>query len=708
MRSDATTAATFQPFLHDRVITVAAPTLVVSGPDGQIGADAPIGAPRQSSPDGLFVSDRRLLSRLVIGVRGLNVAPIQSRLLDAGRARFLSVVRGLGETTPDPVGTITRTRHVDEGGFIEDVEMSNPGIQQVTAVLEISAGADADSMGSVKAGEAGGNIPAHAEEDGLSWAGPNGRSSLSLTPAPTHVDASDGLLIWIVELPPGATWHGRLRVDGLLAQPPLFAGTGPAAPWAPPEVRATDRRLAPLLARALDDLQTLLLTDRSGAAEDGQADRFLAAGAPWYLTLFGRDSLWAARMLLPLGTDIAAETLQVLARRQGRGDDPVTGEEPGKILHEVRLPVAAGGRPAHGLPPSYYGTVDATALWLVLLHEAWCWGLPEDRIEPLLDAAEAAAGWVQHAAALDPAGFLRYVDHSGRGLANQGWRDSSDSIRWTNGQLASAPIALGEVQAYAYQAAVGTAALLNHFGRPGADQWTEWAEGLRARYHAAFWVDGDGHPYPATALDGDGGRVDSRTSSLGHLLGTGILDVDQAAEVATHLADPDLNSGFGLHTLARDSVGFNPLGYHTGSIWPHDSLIGAYGLWREGHDNEAWSIIDGVVAAAGYFDNRLPELYAGLGPDIGPAPYPASCRPQAWSAAATVLALSALAGLDPDVPAGRLHVRPLRHAGALHVTGFKVADQPVSVCIGEDGTVEVQAPAGLEIIVGQGVGAPDP
>jgi glycogen debranching enzyme len=499
-------------------------------------------------------------------------------------------------------------------------------------------------------------------------------------------------------------------------------------------VRGTDRRLAALVDASADDLSCLLLADPESAP--GGTDLFLAAGAPWFLTLFGRDSLWAARMLLPLSIELARGTLRTLARRQGTQVDPETGEEPGKILHEIR-PLRSSGDHS-SLPPRYFGTIDATPLWLLLLRDAWRWGLAEHEVEQLLEPAGRALAWMRDHGDGDGDGLLEYLDRSGRGLANQGWRDSADSIRWHDGQLAEGPIALAEVQAYAYQAAWAGAELLDAFGRAGADEWRAWAERLKARFHKAFWIDGRLGQVPAVALDGHKRPVDSVTSGLGHLLGTGLLDPGQEDSVAAYLSAPELDSRFGLRTLGTDSVGFNPLGYHTGSVWPHDTAIAAAGLARAGHPGAAWSLIDGVLAAAGAFDYRLPELFAGFGRPAGddpggdvsprgeeacgrrtpvqpadasgqrlrarrreaarPVPYPAACRPQAWAAAASVSFLQTLLGLEANAPAGILAASPLPDGPyPLRVSGLQFAGQRFDIEVAAGGRAQAHGPAGLAV-----------
>jgi hypothetical protein len=404
-------------------------------------------------------------------------------------------------------------------------------------------------------------------------------------------------------------------------------------------------------------------------------DAFLAAGSPWFFTLFGRDSIWAARLLLPFGWELAAGTLRALAAFQGRTVDPRTAEAPGKIPHELRR----GGS-------LYYGSIDATPLWICLLHDAWRWGMPDEQVRVLLPSLRAALKWMRDHGDADGDGFLEYIDESGgRGLANQGWKDSGDSVRFADGSIASPPVALCEVQGYAHEAAVRGADLLDHFGEPDGGRWREWAGGLAAKFRESFWVDG----YPALALDADKRRVDSLTSNIGHLLGTGLLTAPEEAMVAERLSGDDMDSGFGLRTMSARDGGYNPLSYHCGSVWTHDTGIVVRGLFRSGHVKTGASLADGLLRAAAAFGWRLPELYSG---DAGPrpVPYPAACRPQAWSAASIGAVIQGLLGLDVDVPSGTVTVRPpgVRLGGAglrLHVDGLVAGSSAFSAGVTDDG-----------------------
>jgi glycogen debranching enzyme len=328
-----------------------------------------------------------------------------------------------------------------------------------------------------------------------------------------------------------------------------------------------------------------------------------------------------------------------------------------------------------------------------LLYDAWRWGLPESEVAALLPHLRAALGWLSDHADPDGDGFLEYLDLSGRGLANQGWKDSGDAVRFRDGRIAPGPIALCEVQGYAYEAAVAGATLLDAFGLPDAQRWREYAGALAQRFRERFWVDGPDGPYPALALDVDKRPVDSLTSNIGHLLGTGLLSPSEAADVARQLASPAMSGGYGLRTMSTMDGGYNPLSYHCGSVWAHDTAIVISGLAREGFGTVAAELAEGLLAAAEAFGYRIPELYGGDGrAQVGrPVPYPAACAPQAWSAAASVVILQAALGLQADVPAGQLRLRPMPGAplGGISARGLRVGGHPVDVTLERDGTVEV-------------------
>ncbi|MEW9532126.1 glycogen debranching N-terminal domain-containing protein [Microbispora sp. NPDC049125] len=674
-----------QPSLHDLVVTVMAPSSVLSAPDGQI---------RGAGVQGLFHADCRALSRAVLLLDGREPEGVGHAQQEAGRTRFASLARWLGDRHLDPTVRVDRVREVAAYGMSERVEITSTASTEVTTSVTVELGSDLAPIELVKSGAPA--MPAEPYSAGpgeLSWKAGTVRVTVTGEGAEAET-AETARLCWTVTLPP----RGRvtLRWKAVVEDPGAVVVHPPGGvEWSSPQVVAADPRLARLLDRSLEDLRSLRL------AEPGApGDTFLGAGVPWFLTLFGRDSVWAARMLLPLGTGLAAGTLRVLARRQGVRADPASGQAPGKIMHELRRHEFVVDGEGLRLPAAYYGTIDATPLWITLLHDAWRWGMPEHEVAALLPSLEAALGWLGGGADPDGDGFVEYVDASGHGLVNQGWKDSGDAVRFADGSRANAPIALVEVQGYAYQAARHAAALLDAFGRPGAARWEEHAEGLAERFRDRFWVEGRHGRFPALALDRDKRPVDALTSNIGHLLGTGLLSAEESAAVAGLLASPAMAGGFGLRTMSADDGGFSPTSYHCGSIWPHDTAIVVAGLAGEGFAAQAAGLAEGLLSAAEAFGYRLPELWSGdsRAPMGRPLPYPAACRPQAWAAAAAVTVVHAATGLRPDVPGGRARVRPLAGAplGPLAVRGLRVAGSAVDVAVDAAGRPTVTGlPAGM-------------
>ncbi|GAB2593552.1 glycogen debranching N-terminal domain-containing protein [Pseudactinotalea suaedae] len=673
-----------QPLLHDRLVCLAAPTQAWSGPDGQIRGTAGI--------DGVYHADVRVLSSAVLQVDGVEPEPISAATSGAGSVLVSAVARSLDDPGADPTVRVDRWREVSPGGFGERFVVSCATAEAVTARVRVRVAADLAGMDDVKAGRTVPAAPARsAGVSELSW---QADAVTALLNAPGAVldltDPTSPVLAWEVTARPDEPAAVGYELTASDAGAVVRAASGPA--WATPTVSGLDDRLAMLLTQSLEDLSGLVMS-----ASTTPQERFVAAGAPWFFTLFGRDSLWTARMMLPLGTDLAAGTLRTLAALQGEREDPETAEQPGKIVHEVRraaIDLDDGTR----LPPRYYGTIDATPLWVCVLHDAWRWGMPATEVEALLPHAERALAWMADHADPDGDGFLEYVDASGRGLANQGWKDSGDSIRWRDGSLAEGTIALCEVQAYAHEAARAGADLLEAFGRPGATRWRDWAAAMRTRFREQFWVEDAEGPYPAIALDGEKRAVDALTSNIGHLLGTGLLDPDEERLVADRLTSTRLSSGFGVHTLAHGSGGFWPLRYHGGTVWPHDTAIAITGLARAGLPEHARDLAEQLLTAAPSFGYRLPELFSGdRAEDVRrPAPYPAACRPQAWTAASAVALLGVALGLRPDVPAGTLRVTPTV-AGPFDVSGLRLGPDPLDVAMTRDGELSVATSASVAV-----------
>lgn len=666
--------APLQPLLHEETVLLRAPAQCWSGSDGDLGSAA---------IHGLYVSDVRLLRSLELTVDDRRPEPIARQSEGSSATVFVALLRHLDGPGADPDVRLERRREVVTDGLRERLVIRSRRGVPLVAEIAVRLEPDASSMDLVKAGAAAAPPTAELGDGVLSWAGDGADAEIVAPGAQVLSEEGAVRLRWRVDVPARgeAAVEWRLRGTDRRA---VVQGVADGSTWSEPSVSSGDDRLRRWLDRSLADLEALRLRTR-----EGTDDVFLAAGAPWFSTLFGRDSIWAARFLLPLGTELAAGTLRALAALQGRRHVAGTAEQPGKIMHELRRGELTMPGEGIALPPLYYGTVDATPLWVCLLHDAWRWGMAEEEVRALLPNLRAALGWMRDHGDSDGDGLLEYVDETGTGLSNQGWKDSGDSVQWRDGRLAEGPIALCEVQGYAYEAARHGADLLEAFGEPGAEEWRAWAERLRARFHQVFWVeDADGR-YPAIALDAQKRPVDSVTSNMGHLLGTGLLDQEQARAVARRLVADDMSSGFGLRTLSTRSAGYWPLSYHGGAVWTHDTAIVVAGMVREGRHDEAAVLADGLLAAAAAFDYRVPELHSGDAGVSAPAPYPAACRPQAWSAAASVQVLSAVLGLAPDAPIGRLAVRPLAPSpvGALTVRGLRFAGAAVDLSVDAGGDV---------------------
>jgi glycogen debranching enzyme len=676
-----------QPFLHDQTVVLRAPSQAWSAHDGTVGA-SPI--------HGYIYSDVRVISEFSarIGDRqGETVATVPN---GADSVVFVAAQRHLDDRMPDPRVRSFHSRRATTTGITETMTLESDLSEALDTHITLSVRLDLTGMDRLRNGLGAehGDPVARVSGDVIHWADPTIAAELSAPGA--HIIALDSGVIEItwpiaIDARSAVTVEWGLSVTDTRA---VLRGVDSPASWSAPDVTSADNRLALWLTTALSDLDALRLTTTSHPD-----DVFLAAGAPWFFTLFGRDSLWAARMLLPLGTDIARGTLRVLAGLQGTESVADTAEQPGKIMHELRrdeLPIHGDGY----LPPLYFGTVDATPLWVCLLHDAWKWGLADDDVCALMPQLVSALEWMRDFGDADGDGLLEYVDETGHGLANQGWKDSGDSVQWRDGTLADGPIALCEVQAYAFEAAMHGADLLDHFGMGGGSEWRAWATNLQSRFNAEFWIDSPDGAYPAIALDAAKRPVDTVTSNLGHLLGTGLLTTEQSALIARRLVSPEMSSGYGLRTMSTDSSGYWPLSYHGGSVWTHDTAIAITGLARDGFSAEALELTRGLLAAASGFDYRMPELHSGdpASSFARPMPYPAACRPQAWSAAASVAVLSSLLGLDPDARSGVLGVSPAAGGLApLRVDGIRFGGSVVSITLDANGEISAASGATIEV-----------
>jgi len=625
-----------QPFVHDLTVTLAAPTQVWSSADGDFD---------DTGAQGAYFGDHRVLRALALALAGPNglvelAHGSTSSGLD-GSVTFHSIAR-LHDGTADPLGSLTRQRIAGPTGFRERITVAASLPQPLELTLTVRLVPDGTPMNLIKAGAPGDGrpevAPLDAGERGWGW---DASSRVKVVAA--GADVSHGPVVeltWRFTLPAFGAHTIEWQLVTQDARLPFEAAT--AAPIPVPELRAVPTSLGRLVRRSVVDLNALRLQEHGDPART-----FLAAGAPWFLTLFGRDALIAARLMLPVDPSIALGTLRTLAARQGRADDPDRAEQVGKILHEVRaesLDLLQGVV----LPPEYYGTIDATPLWIVLLGDLVEGGL-DPHASGLFDPLVGALAWLRDSSDPDGDGFAEYFDTSGHGLANQGWKDSSDSVRFADGTVADGPIALAEVQGYAYAAALAGAELLERFGSDdaGARWWRDWADRLAVRFREQFWVRDDQGAYPAIALDRDKRPVTGVASNMGHLLGTGLLDAAEEAIVVRRLMGAEMFSGYGIRTMSTANGAYWPTRYHVGSVWTHDSAMIIEGMLRAGFTDEASTLAHGLLRAAEGFDYRLPELFGGQSADevFPPVPYPASCRPQAWAAASGIAVARALGGL---------------------------------------------------------------
>ena len=577
-----------------------------------------------AEPDGFFVDDCRHLSRLVLSLPG---PPL--RVLRTGPTSAVCVPVTARDT--DPPYAVVRRRRVLPGRLIESLELTSFTASPQTVQLGFEVAADFADQFELRSARTFDKSDAvrRADVSGgrltYSYARRGFTRTTTVEAAPA-AELTPGAVRWSVPLPP----HASVTLEITVSASPPADDAGPAATGDVPAVARDD--LARCVRQGLADLDAL-----SMPAPGVPGAVVPAAGAPWFLTVFGRDSLLTSLFALHHRPELAAGTLQVLAATQGRTTDESRVEEPGKVIHETRRGELAGtGEVPYA---RYYGSVDATPLFLMLLaahHEV----TGDDRLAARLEpAARAAVGWMLGPGGL-AAGYLRYRTDL-PGLVHHCWKDSADSMVFADGRLAAGPIAVAEAQAYAYRALLGTARLAAGVWHDPdwAATLTAAAAGLRDRFATDFRLP-DG--FVALALDASGTAVDAPASNAGHVLWCGLLADDWAATVAERLARDDFFSGWGIRTLAAGQAPYHPLSYHRGGVWPHDTAIAVAGLAAAGRRADAARIADGLLAAAAHTGGRLPEVLTGLArePGSGPVPYPHSCSPQAWAAAAPLLLLT--------------------------------------------------------------------
>jgi glycogen debranching enzyme len=630
-------------------------TFVVSDERGDIEASL-------TDPTGLFSFDTRHLSRWVLTVNGQRLTALSTDDLHYFQTRFF-LVPGSGTVYVDSKMSVIRQREVSDG-FSEDLRVLNHENEPVDLVIRIEAASDFADLFEVK----------DALKKKGSYASRISGSSLVLSyhretygretwiSSTAKADVDDHGFTFNITVPGHGEWSTELNVVASEASSDE-PGSGPIG------IRGQGRKVRHDMARGLEkwlqgapqlecDWQPLE-TIYKRCMTDLAALRFStltmpgrslpAAGLPWFMTIFGRDSIFTSLQSLPFTSELAATTLLALAERQGTRIDDFRDEDPGRILHEMRYGELTAFEERPHSP--YYGSADATPLYVVLLDEYERWTGDVKLVRSLEHVARAAISWIDEYADLQGNGYISYQRRNAdTGLENQCWKDSWDSISYRNGDLPGFPRATCELQGYAYDAKMRAARLARQVWHDPAyaDRLEKEAADLKRRFNRDFWVE-DGS-YFAVALEADGRQVDSLTSNIGHLLWSGIVDKSKAKSLARHLMSPQLFSGWGVRTLAEGQARYNPIGYHVGTVWPFDNSFIAWGLRRYGFKEEAAVITAGILEAAEVFQGRLPEAFGGYARSstMYPVQYPTACSPQAWSTGAPLLLLRAALGLEPE------------------------------------------------------------
>ncbi|MFN8512920.1 MAG: glycogen debranching N-terminal domain-containing protein [Thermomicrobiales bacterium] len=623
---------------------------------------------------GLYFHDMRHLDQATLRVNGQVLTPLlaSTDLGHRGERELTNPDLDLGDGRTLPRETLGLHVETTLGAAVrEQLTLRNFGRETVDLTLTLQYDAHFDDIFTVRGTPVGRRGTLHAPTangDGLwfRYDGADGHrrtTGVTFTPSPARIDGCRSS--FPIRLAPGGAWALAVRIavadqapageaGALEVSPRPEHGAGRAAPagWlgGGVQIETSNQLFDRVLRRSFLDLEML-------AMQQGE-DRYFAAGVPWFVALFGRDSLITALQTLAYAPQIARTTLDLLARYQGKIEDDFRDEEPGKILHELRVGERAHLREVPFSP--YYGTIDATPLFLILLGEYLRWTGDRDTFTRLRGSAEAALAWLDRYGDLNGDGFVAYIAKSHKGLFNQGWKDSANCIVNADGSIAAPPIALVEVQGYAYRARRTMAAAFRQLGEHDrAADLDRVADSLYRRFNDHFWLPEFGNY--ALALQGEARRpaaVDA--SNQGQALWGGIVDPARAGAVRDALLDPArLFAGWGVRTLSRAAVAYNPFDYQTGAIWPHDNALIGAGLRAYGFDEAALAIFTGMYEAATRFDHyRLPELFAGFSQDDYGVPvrYPVACSPQAWSAGSLPYLLQAILGLAPDAFAGRLDV----------------------------------------------------
>jgi glycogen debranching enzyme len=617
---------------------------------------------------GFYAHDTRFLSVLRLTIDGKRPLLLSSSKVEYFSAAFY-LRNPLTDGLPPDTLSIARRRFVGEG-MQERIVIRNESIEPVSFMLGLEVGCDFADIMSVKDHDFALGDPVNAEplpppvephydesNNQFVLADPDGEARTQVLLSQRGKLNGSGIE-YEIELSPRQTWDLQLDVVPLLNSAELAPRLverrfgdelvhvrDALAAWQlrVPQLRSSWVDLSQSFSQSVADLAAL----RMRSEADPGRGRLPAAGMPWFMTVFGRDTIITCLQTLLFGPELARTALEVLAELQAKEDDPSIDAEPGKIVHEVRT-----GKAAKRWFRSYYGTVDATPLYLVLLSEVWRWTNDRSLVSRLKDPALRALEWIDEWGDRDGDGFVEYQRRSDHGLENQSWKDSGDSQRFADGRFAKTPIAPAEVQGYVFDAKRRVAEIAREVWRDRglADRLNAEATELREKFDSAYWVERRGGYY-GLALDGDKQPVDSMCSNMGHLLWSGIVPPQRVDQVVDALMGDSLWSGWGVRTMSDQDAAYNPLSYHNGTVWPHDNSLIAWGLARYGRWPEAQRIAQRLLQAARYFNYQLPEVFAGLrrSETTFPIAYPTAARPQAWAAGTPVLLLQVLLGIQPDI-----------------------------------------------------------
>jgi glycogen debranching enzyme len=670
-------------------------SFLVTARDGSIDDDR---------PQGFFVRDTRLISYYEIS---LNRQPLQLLASSSITHRVaiykftnpeLLTVNG---TVPTSCLIITVRRDI-LGGMHEDIDITNHHRDRVDFQLMLAIRSDFADIFQVKAKQllVRGEIETTWHNGTLETAYRNGDFQRGIITAPDGASTTpryaNGRLFFDISLEPGETWHACVNfvalVDGEVLEPKhtdaAISVTKAGQVMAnfldiATRLQSSNGEVMATYQQALTDMGAL----RIEVEDNGQTFWMPAAGIPWFVAVFGRDSIIASLQTMAVNYEFGRGTLVKLAQLQAMEVDDWRDAQPGKILHEIRQGELAQ---LHEIPHTpYYGTIEATILWIITLVEAYSWNADPALLDTCRMPLERALTWIDQYGDFDGDGFVEYLTRSKDGLRNQGWKDSGDSIVYPDGSQVDPPIALCEVQGYVYDAWQRAATLYEIWEEVDrAQTLRQKAADLYQRFNDRFWMEEEG--FYCLGLDSQKQQIRSITSNPGHLLWSGIVPPERAKRLVERLFQPDLWCGWGVRTLSSLNPAYNPISYQLGSVWPHDNSFIAAGLKRYGYHQEANRIVEATFAAAAYFESgRMPELFAGIdrSAESFPVPYPDANIPQAWAAGSIFFLIRTLLGLEADAPNQRLRVQPVlpEWLPDLTLTNLAVGDAKVSLRFWREG-----------------------